>query len=254
MSTTESLNSASCRAGVYSQLHQTRPRTITLQHDLTQDDYGLALCLRVILDSEAHRWVQAGHPRYTGARKGRPWVVHNRRPQTNDRQTTTFLGQTCFEANKYRQTCCQRRQVLTDTCVLTFLLNLFFFLNKQTKEHMFSEISRFFVCGENLIFLTELTKQSTLSCILRRRTRVNIARRAGNREDMCTSMSWTRALHECTRDTQGKHLAKGAQESATDVRQIQDKHSNIHKFNNVLWCKNSVRHAMLHTISVLGES
>ena len=152
MSTTESLNSASCRAGVYSQLHQTRPRTITLQHDLTQDDYGLALCLRVILDSEAHRWVQAGHPRYTGARKGRPWVVHNRRPQTNDRQTTTFLGQTCFEANKYRQTCCQRRQVLTDTCVLTFLLNLFFFEQTNEGTYVFRNQSFFCLWGESDFF------------------------------------------------------------------------------------------------------
>ena len=30
---------------------------------------------RVILDSVAHWWVLAGHPRYTSARKGRPWVA-----------------------------------------------------------------------------------------------------------------------------------------------------------------------------------
>ena len=63
--------------------------------------------------------VQAGHPRYTGARKGRPWVahilLHDRRPP--DRRQV--LRQTCFQQNKYRQTCCQRREVLTDTCILS---------------------------------------------------------------------------------------------------------------------------------------
>ena len=63
--------------------------TITLLQDSNQHDNGLALCLRVILDSEAHPWVQAGHPRYTGARKGRPWVAHTRRPPTDDQTTQT---------------------------------------------------------------------------------------------------------------------------------------------------------------------
>ena len=75
--------------------------TITLKHDSTQHDNGLALCLRVILDSEAHRWVQAGYPRYTGARKGRPLVVHNlfhdktsnkRQPTTTSLETNVLSG------------------------------------------------------------------------------------------------------------------------------------------------------------------
>ena len=57
----------------------TRTRTRPSHYNTIQPNTttGLALCRRVILDSEAHRWVQAGHPRYTGARKGRLWVAYN---------------------------------------------------------------------------------------------------------------------------------------------------------------------------------
>ena len=64
------------------------------------------------LGSTKHREISsmaAGHPRY--------------RPQTNDRQITTCFGQTCSQENKYRQTCCQRRQVFTDTWFLTVSWN-----------------------------------------------------------------------------------------------------------------------------------
>ena len=83
---------------MYSQLHTnaflttaTTPTntTITPRQDSNQHDNGLALCLRVILDSEAHRWVEAGHPRYTGARKERPWVALKRRRPTEDQTTQT---------------------------------------------------------------------------------------------------------------------------------------------------------------------
>ena len=57
---------------------------------------GLPLCLRVILDPGAHWWVQAGHPRYTGAstEEGRGWpdvtstktTNDNRRQDTDERQ------------------------------------------------------------------------------------------------------------------------------------------------------------------------
>ena len=54
---------------------------------LTQHDNRLVLCLRVILDSGARRWVQAGHPRYTGFRKGSPQLVPR---QTTARQKTSL--------------------------------------------------------------------------------------------------------------------------------------------------------------------
>ena len=44
----------------------------------TQDQHhaqGLALCHDVTLDIVTHQWVPAGHPQYTGARKGRLWVA-----------------------------------------------------------------------------------------------------------------------------------------------------------------------------------
>ena len=79
----------------YSQLHTNAfltstntITTITLLQDSNQHDKGLALCLRVILDSGAHMWVLPGHPRYTGARKGRPWVAHTRRLPPDDQIDT----------------------------------------------------------------------------------------------------------------------------------------------------------------------
>ena len=56
---------------------ETRPTTRT----------GLALCCRVILDSVAHWWVPAGHPRHTTARKRRPWPA--RTQHKCNRQTST---------------------------------------------------------------------------------------------------------------------------------------------------------------------
>ena len=63
----------------------------------TQHDNGLALCHRIILDSAAHRWVQAGHPRYTGARKVRPWArqtshVTRLRERRDSGYDVLFLG------------------------------------------------------------------------------------------------------------------------------------------------------------------
>ena len=92
--------------------------TITLQYDSTQHDNGLALCLRVILDSGAHWCVQAGHPRCTGARKGKPWVAHNRRPRTTDVRQRQALRQTCFQ-----ETSADRRAVNEERCWQT-LVNL----------------------------------------------------------------------------------------------------------------------------------
>ena len=77
--------------------------TSTLQHDSTQDDNGLALCVRVILDSEAHRWVQAGHPRYTvPEREGRGW------PTTDDLRRTTVRHRYASDKRALR------KQVQTD--------------------------------------------------------------------------------------------------------------------------------------------
>ncbi len=63
---------------------------LTLRQDSNQHDNGLALCFRVILDSEVHQWVQAGHPRHTGARTGRLWVAHklyhDGRPNDTDKR------------------------------------------------------------------------------------------------------------------------------------------------------------------------
>ena len=111
----------------YSQLHPNAFLTTSTknEHDhhtttrLTQHDNRLALCLRVILDSGARRWVQAGHPRYTGFRKGRPWVAHNlfhdRRPP--DRRQA--LRQTCFQQTGVKTNVRYNNQVLTATWNLT---------------------------------------------------------------------------------------------------------------------------------------
>ena len=90
----------------YSQLHPNAFLTTSTknEHDhhtttrLTQHDNRLALCLRVILDSGARRWVQAGHPRYTGFRKGSPQLVPR---QTTARQKTS-LETNVLSANKRR--------------------------------------------------------------------------------------------------------------------------------------------------------
>ena len=87
--------------------------TVTLHQDSNQHDDGLTLCHRVILDSVAHQWVQAGHPRYTGARKGRSWVAHN-----NHHETATDKRQ--HGKDKPQDKRAFRRQVLTDTCTLTW--------------------------------------------------------------------------------------------------------------------------------------
>ena len=133
MSTTESLYSASSREGCkYSQLHPNAflttsttttntNTTITQQHGATEHDNGFALYLRVILDSGAHRWVQAGHPRYTGARKGRAWVAHNlfydRRPP--DRRQA--LRQTCFQQTGVKINVRYNYQVLTDSHLESYI-------------------------------------------------------------------------------------------------------------------------------------
>ena len=95
--------------------------TITLQHDSTQHDNRLALCLRVILDSGTHRWVQAGHPRYTGARQGRPWVAHN---LFHDRRQA--LRQTCLQQTGVKTNVRYNNQVLTATWNLTVYFFLLF--------------------------------------------------------------------------------------------------------------------------------
>ena len=53
-------------------LHSSQPATTQDQHHAQ----GLALCCDVTLDIVTHRWVPAGHPQYTGARKGRLWLAH----------------------------------------------------------------------------------------------------------------------------------------------------------------------------------
>ena len=67
-------------------------KTSRLQAQHHPHQEGLALCLKVILDSGAHRWVQAGHPRYTGAstEEGRGWpdVTSTKTTNDNRRQDT----------------------------------------------------------------------------------------------------------------------------------------------------------------------
>ena len=106
MSTTESLNSASSassRAGVsYSQSHtqthfsrlRPRPRTRPSHHNTIQPKTttGWLFASGSSWTLRAHRWVQAGHPRYTGARKGRPWKAHDRRPSDTDMPRTNVLS------------------------------------------------------------------------------------------------------------------------------------------------------------------
>ena len=72
---------------------RTERRTSRLQAQQQQPhQQGLALCLRVILDPGAHRWVQAGHPRYTGAstEEDRGWndVTSTKTTNDNRRQDT----------------------------------------------------------------------------------------------------------------------------------------------------------------------
>ena len=71
---------------------RTERKTSRLQAQQQPHQEGLALCLRVTLDSGAHRWVQAGHPRYTGAstEEGRGWndVTSTKTTNDNRRQDT----------------------------------------------------------------------------------------------------------------------------------------------------------------------
>ena len=75
---------------------RTERKTSRLQAQHHPHQEGLVPCLRVILDSGAyrwiHRWVQAGHPRYTGAstEEGRGWpdVTSTKTTNDNRRQDT----------------------------------------------------------------------------------------------------------------------------------------------------------------------
>ena len=68
---------------------RTERKTSRLQAQQQPHQEGLALCLRVILDSGAHRWVQAGHPWYTGASTGGwPDVTSTKTTNDNRRQDT----------------------------------------------------------------------------------------------------------------------------------------------------------------------
>ena len=59
--------------------NSTWPLHSTLQPDQAHQahQHGLALCYRGTMDAVSHRWVPAGHPHYTRARKRRLWVAHN---------------------------------------------------------------------------------------------------------------------------------------------------------------------------------
>ena len=71
---------------------RTERKTSRLQAQQQPHQEGLALCFRVILDSGAYRWVQAGHPRYTGASteedRGWPDVTSTKTTNNNRRQDT----------------------------------------------------------------------------------------------------------------------------------------------------------------------
>ena len=71
---------------------RTERKTSRLQAHQQPHQEGLALCHRVILDFGAHLWVQAGHPRYTGAsaEEGRGWpdVTSTKTTNDNRRQDT----------------------------------------------------------------------------------------------------------------------------------------------------------------------
>ena len=110
-------NHTSCK---YSQLHPnaflttsttntTTNTTITLQHDSTQHDNGLALGVRVILDSGAHWSVQAGHPTVHRCQKGQ--AVGG--PQLVPRQT-------CFQQTGVKTHVRYNNQVPTATWNLTW--------------------------------------------------------------------------------------------------------------------------------------
>ena len=94
---------------------RTERKTSRLQAHQQPHQKGLALCHKVILDPGAHWWVQEGHPRYTGAsaEEGRVWpdVTSTKKTNDNRRQDT----------DKRRDKCACNDQVLTHTCILTFL-------------------------------------------------------------------------------------------------------------------------------------
>ena len=70
---------------------------------------GLALCHRVILDSVAHWWVQAGHPRYTSAstEEGRGWPTTSFTRQHRNDKTNVYTATPWLPTNLCFDVCCR---------------------------------------------------------------------------------------------------------------------------------------------------
>ena len=80
----------------------------TRLQDYTSNKRGWRFCLDATLGIKAHRWVSGEHPRYTDARKGRPWAA-----QQHHNSTTRLrhLHDTAARlSNTYRQ--CDHARVL----------------------------------------------------------------------------------------------------------------------------------------------
>ena len=136
--------------------------TIIQQNDSTQHHNGLALWLRVILNSGADRWVQARHPRYTRARKGRPWwpdvtstktTNHNRRQDTDKRQDKRACNDHVLR-NVNSHTVVLDSYTINHTSFFLKQPHLLFFLNQSHLLFLFSIIHTFlFLFSINHTFL-----------------------------------------------------------------------------------------------------
>ena len=179
MVTTESLDSAASRAGCkYSQLHmryiqslthpsthvkreRTERKTSRLQAHKQPHQEGLAFCLRVILDSDAHQWVQAGHPRYTGAsaEEGRGWPDVTSTKTTNDnRGQDTDKRQDKRACNDQVLRNVNSHTVVLDSCTINhtffFSINHTFFSQSITPSFFLQSHLLFFLQSHPSFFLS----------------------------------------------------------------------------------------------------
>ena len=100
----------------------------------------------------AHRWVQGGHPPYTGARKGRPWVAHNLYHDRRPIDRRQALRQTCFQQAGVKTNVRYNNQVLTATWNLTALFHFFIFSFFHFSFFMFFHVFHF-VFPRKYVFL-----------------------------------------------------------------------------------------------------
>ena len=131
---------------------RTERKTSRLQAHKQPHQEGLAFCLRVILDSDAHRWVQAGHPRYTGAsaEEGRGWPDVTSTKTTNDNR-----GQDT-DKRQDKRACNDQvlRIVNSHTVVLdSYTINHTFFFSQSTTLFFSINHTFFFFFNHTFLFL-----------------------------------------------------------------------------------------------------